>query len=678
LAFIVVYFGDGKVKTMSRQKSKKIYPIIIFAFAFLQYLNTIGNDFAWDDKIVIQENERVQEGVSGIPDLFKKYSSQLRQDKYGYRPITLTTFAIDYTLFGENPAGYHFMSVLYFSLLCLVLFFVLMRIFQNYDPLLPFLITMLFAAHPLHVEVVANIKSRDELLAMLFGFASLFYFLKFYSNGKWKHLVFCCVLFILAFLSRENAFTYLAIFPLGVLIQENFRWKKFLKASAILPVLGIVALLILNYALSSDLSIERTEGLGVYEEHFILGNSFYDNNNPGLHIANLFQLNFLYVKNFFVPYPLSYYHGYGDIEILEVHWKTISGTIITLFLLGFSILKFKKYPVIAFGILFYFTTVSVYMHILRKLADTFADRFAFAPSLGLTIALVGFLALLFKIKLKKKKEENSETVSNLKFGSLPILFRGIFIVALIVLSVMTFSRNKVWQDDFTLVSHDLPNLENSARPHYYYASLLNERLQKQPLNSALEKEMILNYEKSMAISDEIYYGRLELASYYADNDRLDDAISLFSQMVILFPEASDPRHFLGKAYVQKERWREAVIQLEKSVEFAPKSQDSRHLLAISYAKVGQYDKALETAEENVATFPEFKYAYYEELGHIYYDKGDLKASAINTIKLLDHGGNPFDVYATVIGRYQSKNDTVTADLYYQQAINLGIMKAEPQ
>ena len=158
---------------MSTKKAHWSFGLVIFVMAFIQFSNTIGHDFAWDDKIVIQENDRVQKGFSGIPELTKKYSSELRKDQYGYRPLTLISFAIDYELSSGQPKLFHFMNVLYFALLCLVLFRVLKRLFYRYSPLLPFLITALFVVHPIHVEVVANIKSRDEILALLFCLLSL-------------------------------------------------------------------------------------------------------------------------------------------------------------------------------------------------------------------------------------------------------------------------------------------------------------------------------------------------------------------------------------------------------------------------------------------------------------------------------------------------------------------------
>ena len=655
---------------MSSKYVNRVLPILIFIFAFLQYVNTLGNDFAWDDKIVIQENERVQQGISGIPDLFIKYSSDLRQDKYGYRPITLTTFAIEYSLFSESPAGYHFMNVLYFSLLCLVLFWVMRRLFDSVNPLIPFMVAMLFAAHPIHVEVVANIKSRDEILAMLFGMLAVYHFFTLYNKWKWKHLVLGSIFYLFAFLSRENAVTFLAIIPLAILVQGSIQWKSFFKSTAVLPVLGIVTYLILNYALTSQLGQEKTSGFGVYEENHILGNSFYNTHHFGDKVANAFHLILLYVKKFFVAYPLTYYSGYNQVPALQLSWQVVSGMILTLTLLVSAMIRFRKNPMMAFGILFFFISLSVYLQMFGNLSDTMADRFLFIPSLGLCMLFVGLLVHFLKpFKNAKNPIE--------KFSKMPIPFRGAVLSVFLLFAILTFSRNGVWKDDFTLVSTDLPHLENSARAHYYYASLLNKQLRDGVWNGAKEKDMIEHYERSMEISDSIYYGRLELAAYYNDNKRFDEGIAVLEKMVKLFPKTSDPRHFLGQAYVQLENYEDAVVQLEKSIEFAPRSHDSYYLLAISYSKTGQFDKAIAIAEDGLQKFPESSVFMYEALGHIYFDKGDLAESTKNTLKMIALGRDAYSVYATIIGRYQLKGDAENAALYYQSAVQQGIMEGQP-
>lgn len=660
------------------------YSFIIILAAFIQYSNTLGHEYAWDDKIVIEENERVQEGFSGIPDLLKKYTSDLRQDQYGYRPVTLITFAIDYELSKGEPGLSHFMNVLYFSILCLVLFLLLKRIFYQYSPLLPLLVTLLFTVHPIHVEVVANIKSRDEILALLFCLISLIQLLKFYEFRKWKYIIYTLVFFILGFLSKENAIVFLLIYPLTLFKVIDTNWKRVLKITAIVvPILAVIAILINSYASNSQLGVEKTVGLGVYQENLILGNAFFYVDFFISKVANASYLVLLYLKDFFVPTNLAYYHGQGDLEPVGLGWQSILGGIVSVFLLVFSVLRFKRYPVISYGILFFLFSISIYLHLVKSLSDTRADRFLFFASVGLSILLVGILAKVLKTDLKAeskpdlKKNKNESLASPLQsFKKLATPFKIAFVALLVFFSVITFSRNSIWKNDFTLVENDMERLDSSARPHYYFATNLNQQIQQNGLDPRVEEQMIYHYRRSMELSDEIYYGRLELGGYLMNQGKIDEGIRIFEETVNLFPNTSDPRYYLGQAFVQKERYDDAIIQLEKCILLAPKSPDAYYLLAISYAKTGAFEKGENLANEGLRKFPQAAQSMYEALGHVYFEMGDMNKSTQRTLKMIEHGGDSYKAYATVIGRYQTKGDDVNAAKYYQSAIQQGIMRAQ--
>src|SRR4051812_28179847 len=154
--------------------AERFYSLLIFAFSFLLYFNSVFNDYNMDDELVTQNHRLTSKGISAIPEIF---SSPYYEDKsgyrYEYRPMVLVTFAIEHSLFGDHAGVSHFINVLLYSLLCCLLFRVLRKLFKNYNILFPLLITLLFAAHPVHTEVVASIKNRDEILSLLFGLLSL-------------------------------------------------------------------------------------------------------------------------------------------------------------------------------------------------------------------------------------------------------------------------------------------------------------------------------------------------------------------------------------------------------------------------------------------------------------------------------------------------------------------------
>lgn len=658
---------------MSTKKAHWSFGLVIFVMAFIQFSNTIGHDFAWDDKIVIQENDRVQKGFSGIPELTKKYSSELRKDQYGYRPLTLISFAIDYELSNGQPKLFHFMNVLYFALLCLVLFFVLKRLFHRYSPLLPFLITALFVVHPIHVEVVANIKSRDEILALLFCLLSLLQLLRFLENKRWIHLLFTVAFFALGFLSKENAVVFLPIYVLTLVSFTKLDWKQVGKIAGILLPIGVlIAYVVSSYALNSELGKTDTDGLAVYQENFILGNAFFYIDHFIDKVGNAAYLILLYLKDFIAPFNLAYYHGYGDLTPVGIAWQSILGLIVSLAAVAFAVLRFKKYPALSYGILFFFFSISIYLHIIRTLSDTRADRFLFFASVGLSIVVMVLISKLlktdFKPSEKTKISKLSDAVRQLSMGQ-----KVTYVSILLFFSVITFSRNTIWENDFTLVENDMERLETSARPHYFYATNLLQDMQQNGVTKEKEERMIHHYQRSIELCDSIYYARIELGTYLLNQGRVNEGISVFEEATRLFPQTSDPWHYLGQAYVQGGAYDKAILPLTKSIERAAISPDSYYLLAVSYGKTGEFTKGIQLAEKGINEFPQARASMHEALGHIYFDKNDLKKSTENTLKMIEYGGDPYTAYATVIGRFQEKGDNENAAHYYRAAVQQGIM-----
>ncbi|MEM7104552.1 MAG: tetratricopeptide repeat protein [Bacteroidota bacterium] len=215
--------------------------LAVFGIAFILYANTLGHDYILDDAIVITKNERVQEGVSGIPDLFNRYRSNQLIDQYGFRPIVLTTFAIEYELFGLNPMAGHFANVFLFGLLSVLVFWVQIMLFGKKHLWAILAVTSLFVFHPIHTEVVANIKSRDEILALTFGLLALYQGLKFLKSLVIWRLLGSISFFILAVLSKEHAVIFAVVIPLAALL--------FSKKQKVLYLL----LLVIPYAIISSL-----------------------------------------------------------------------------------------------------------------------------------------------------------------------------------------------------------------------------------------------------------------------------------------------------------------------------------------------------------------------------------------------------------------------------------------
>ena len=147
--------------------------ILLGIISCLVYANTLKNGFVLDDGAIITGNSLVKKGIPAIPEIlstpyhhgqFSKTSNDL------YRPLSLVMFATEYQLFKEHPLPFHLINILLFTCCVILLFFFLDALFERKKTAAAFIASLLFALHPIHTEVVANIKSRDELLCFFFAF----------------------------------------------------------------------------------------------------------------------------------------------------------------------------------------------------------------------------------------------------------------------------------------------------------------------------------------------------------------------------------------------------------------------------------------------------------------------------------------------------------------------------
>jgi len=204
-----------KKKGVPNNSTALLLACIAAALGFVLYISTIGYNYAYDDFTAIKQNWLVQKGFSGIGTLLHtsyRYGFWSASDEL-YRPLSLVTFAIEWQFFPNSPGVSHFMNVLLYALTGFFLFRLLVKLFPN-NFNIPFIATILFMAHPVHTEVVANIKSRDEILCFLLGIISLSLLLDYVKIKKPS-------LLILSVLSFNSRFFGRRCFPKKRLLRSS-------------------------------------------------------------------------------------------------------------------------------------------------------------------------------------------------------------------------------------------------------------------------------------------------------------------------------------------------------------------------------------------------------------------------------------------------------------------------
>jgi len=443
------------VTTLPTQPDIRWPVLVIFLFTIAIYSNTLFNDYALDDLMVCKGNSFTQKGLAGIRDIFAwdSFTGFWGKEKHlvaggRYRPFSLAAFAIEKSLTGEfNPMLSHLINILLYALTGILVFIILKNLIRppNGQPWylgFPFLAAMLFIAHPVHTEVVANIKGRDEILALLFSLFTLQLTLLYLEKRKTGLLVLANLSFFCGLLSKENAIMFVIIVPLTIYFFKKVPLKKNLTLAIPLFITALIFVFIRFLVLGQIVSTEIPREL--------LNNPFLEA-TAGQKFGTILYTLGLYIKLLFFPHPLT--HDYYPYHIPLVAFndpRAIIPALLYAGLLAYAFYHFRSKSPVIYGILFYTLTLVIVSNLLFPVGTFMNERFIYMPSLGFVIVITYLIATKLP-SLSKNGAMVRRTVLT------------VFIAAFLLCSVKTFTRNKVWKDDFTLFSTDVKVSENSIK-----------------------------------------------------------------------------------------------------------------------------------------------------------------------------------------------------------------------
>lgn len=433
--------------------NKKWLPMVVLVITvFLYYGNTVKNGYSLDDDLVTSTDnavhERVEKGISGISEIFKTHYVHTNKQQYEYRPIVTSSFAIEYQLVGDRSLKKrasisHLINVMLYSLLIVLIYLLVFKLFPDKGWVFPFVVALLFLIHPIHSEVVNNIKCRDELFVMVFGLLGVFSFLKYVDSDykKLMHVVTGVLMLTLSILSKKVGITFIVLVPLVLYYFRDVKIKKFVILFSLM-LIGVFVFYLLKKTALSD---------SVVREKMFFENPLYFAESKLDRVPMFFYSIMFYLKMLVVPAPLVYYYGYDQIEI--VGWSNPFVWVGVLFVISgvfLAVKRIKKKEMWAFGFLFFMFGVGGGANLLFPAVGIVAERFVFTGSFGLI-----FIAVYYGFKLYERK----------KTGKQRFIFYGVGTVIIILSFSQVVARNGDWESRFTLYKHDIKNLPKSAKAH---------------------------------------------------------------------------------------------------------------------------------------------------------------------------------------------------------------------
>ncbi len=498
----------------------RMMALIVFIFSCGLYFNTISNEYALDDGIVITENAFTKKGLAGIKEIFAQQTfanvSEVNTELSGgrYRPLSVAMFAIEYQFFGPRPSVNHLVNVLLYGFLCVLLFYFLKQyVFKEKIPV-AFIATILFAAHPLHTDVVSNIKGRDEILCLLLLMACLLFYLEYAQKKKFLLLIASLATYFLSLLSKENGITFLAVIPLLLYFFMN---KRLMNAIvAVFPfILVFVGYLMMRLSITGFSQSSTQE---VMNAPFVkaIGDEAFATKVMILG-KDLWMLAF--------PHPLSYDYSYNQIPYVHFSdWRCLLSILANGVLVFFAVKLFNKRHIISFAILFYFVTLSIISNFVFDVGSPFNERFLFQPSIGFAIAIAFLIGYLGTLK------------GNYIYKAIAISF---FLFLAIAGSIKTILRNPEWKNNESLFTADVRHAPNSAKTnnHAGVAFLKMGERQKDTIQKNKYFEMAIPYfKRALQIYPEFADPNIDLGDIYALQGKFDLARESLLKAKAIYPD----------------------------------------------------------------------------------------------------------------------------------------------
>lgn len=679
--------------------STKTVSIVIGVLAFLLYANTLGHEYTVDDTTVIKNNKFTVQGFAGLDEIFtSSYRAGYWDRTEGlYRPISVAMFAVEWAIAPEQPWLGHFINVLLYALTGMVLFSLMSTLLKNLHPFIPLLVTMLWVFHPVHTEVVANIKSRDELLSFFFGILTLRYLMSYFDTQKFATLLLSFFIFFLALLSKENSVTWAGVIPLAIWCFTNESLKKTISISAMYVGIVVVYLIIRQLILGDG---------GSDYQLMVVNNSMVDAPNFVTQFATAVSILGKYLYLFLLPVTLVFDYSYNTIPNVSFsHPAAILSLIVLAFGFIYSIRSLPQRSIAAFGILFFLGTVSLVSNVFFLIEATMAERFIYTPTLGLCI-LVGVMSNSILTK-KSKKQEAALTSSS--------IFKNILFIPCLIILVLfagrTYSRNQDWKSNYNLLTHDVKISPNSARIRYALGStLLVEKALVAPEGSTernnLIDQAIVELARGVSILPNYNDAWYNLGVAYKEKKDAKNAIACFekARSYKAFTEASRFSS-AGVAYGIDGQYEKALADLSTAVKLEPNEPDNWNNYGLYLSEAGKFEEALQALDKSISLKPNFQKAIYNK-GNAYAKVGRYQealteyqlALSINSsyTDALNNSGNcyvmlqKFDSALVYFQRsvdvdpnnakavmnlavtLQNTGDTAKANIYFQKARSLGV------
>ncbi len=616
-----------KNHTTSGHKLSLLISMLLILAILVTYGQARNIDFiGYDDELYVTENLNVQEGltVKGLNWAFTTFHSA------NWHPLTWVSHMIDCELYGLNPMGHHWTNLI-LHIANTILLFLVLKLMTGTIWRSAF-VAALFALHPLHVESVAWISERKDVLSTFFGLLMIGAYYRYVKSPDVKNYLMVMIFLSLGLMAKPMLVT----FPFVLLLLDfwplnRFHYKNdYLLQSERPPYYGSKGIyrlilekipLFIPVVISCVLTFLAQKSGGAVKT--LAGLSLK------LRITNALVSYVSYISKAIWPSNLSIFYPHPGSALPA--WQIFGAALVIAVAIFLSIRSLKKYPYIAVGMFWYLGTLIPVIGLVQVGNQAMADRYTYIPLIGFFIIVVwGISDLSLKWRYKK-------------------IFLGIpTVIILSAMVVCTSYQLTYWKNGITLFEHAVEATENNYKAQnnlgtayaqvdidkaiFHYKEALKIKLDYVTslynLGTAILKkgnydEAALYFTKALKIDPRRAGARLNLANALSEQGRYDEAISHYNEIIKADSKNTDARMNLANVLFIQGNYDEAVSHYNEIIKTDPENADVHSNLAYVLSAQGKLDEAVLHYNEAIKIHPKHEKAHYN-IGDILLKQGKIK------------------------------------------------------
>ncbi len=604
------------------------YDILICLFLvivnFAVYLQVIDHSFVnYDDGLYVTGNYYVQEGLN-LKSIAWAFSNTFAAN---WHPVTWLSHMLDVQLYGVNAGSHHLISLFIHIENTLLLFLVFRKMTGKMWQ--SSLVAALFAIHPLHVESVAWVSERKDVLSTFFWLLTMWCYARYAEYPGINRYLSVLIFFILGLMTKPMLVTLPFVFLLlDYWPLQRFKLKHegdaIIKSGNQLPVIKLiwekVPFFILSIAASS---------IAVFAQHSKGTVASFDRFPLSVRIENSIVSYVNYIEKMIWPDNLAAFYPHpGNLSV----WK-IAGSCLLLILITFiAIRSIRRRPWFIVGWLWYIGTLIPVIGIVQVGLQSMADRYTYIPLIGLFIIIAwGVPELAIRWRLKKP------------------IFVAITTAILLAFMVISWLQVRYWADNISLYDHALDVTSDNFLAHnglgnelttrgrlgdavIHYLEALRIRPEYAEAHYNLghvlsiqgkKEEAIEHFRKAIKIKPDYAEAHDYLGYELACQGSREDAIKHYRKAIKIKPDYAEAHNCLGYELLYQGKGKEALEHLRKALQIRPNYSSAHHNLGIALAEQNRYNGAIKHYRESLRINPGYAESY-NGIGKIMAQQGELK------------------------------------------------------